>query len=103
MRPLTIDWLQSILLDLAVPVGTSLGIAIALLLVRRYLLRWLEALARRTTTLVDGLVVDSLRTPTLLWSLAIALAAGLETASLPRRLAAWGTSIVAAMVILSIT
>jgi len=103
MRPLTLEWLQSLLIDLAVPVGTSLAVALVLLLVRRYLLRWLERLSRRTETVLDDLLVASLRTPTLLWAAAIAIAAGLEAAALPRRVAAWGTSVVVALVILSVT
>ena len=103
MRPLNLDWLQGLLLDLTVPVGTSLAVALVLLFVRRYALRWLERLAGRTATQLDDLLVTSLRAPTLLWSLALALAAGLEAAPLPRRLAAWGTSFVVALVVLSIT
>src|SRR3972149_4116414 len=52
MRPLTLEWLQSLLIDLAGPVGTSLGVA---------------------------------------------------PAARPRRVAAWGTSVVVALVILSVT
>lgn len=103
MRPGNLDWLYSLLLDLAVPVGTSLSVAIILLVVRRYLLRWLERLVGRTGTLLDNVIVGSLRAPTFLWCIAIALAAGLEMAPLPRRVATWGTSAVAALVILSVT
>lgn len=85
------------------PVAVALGVALALLLARRYLLRWLERLAGRTRTGWPGLLAGSLRTPTLLWCAALALAAGLEAAPIPRRLATWGTSLAAALVILSIT
>jgi small-conductance mechanosensitive channel len=103
MKPLTLEWLQGLLIDLAGPVGTSLAVALALLLVRRYLLRWLERLAQRRETVLDDLLVASLRTPTFLWAAAIAIAAGLEAAALPRRVAAWGTSVVVALGILSVT
>jgi small-conductance mechanosensitive channel len=52
---------------------------------------------------VDELLLASLRTPTLLWCVALGLAAGLEAAPLPRGLARWGTSLVAALVLLSVT
>lgn len=103
MRPLNLDGLQGLLFDLAAPLGTSLTVAIILLVVRRYLLRWLERLAGRTGTLLDQVIIGSLRAPSLLWCVAIALAAGLEAAPLPRRIAAWGTSVVVALVILSVT
>lgn len=103
MRPLTLDWFSGFLLDLATPVGTALGVALVLLLARHYLFLWLGRLASRTATRLDELLIESLRTPTVLWCVALGLMAGLEAAPLPRRLAAWGTSAVAALVILSIT
>jgi small-conductance mechanosensitive channel len=103
MRPLTLDWLSGFLLDLATPVGTALGVALVLLFARHYLFRWLARLATRTATRVDELLVESLRTPTVLWCLALGLMAGLDVAPLPGRLATWGTSLVAALVILSAT
>ena len=103
MQPSTLEWLQGFLLGLAVPVGAALGVTIALLVCRHYLLRWLGVLAGRTATRLDVLLVQSLRTPTILWCLAAGLMVGLEVAPLPRRLAAWGTSLVAALVILSVT
>lgn len=103
MRPLNLDWLQGLLLNLSLPLGTFLAVTVVLLLTRHYVLRWLERLARRTSTMLDDLLVGSLQAPSLLWCVALGLAAGLEAAPLPRRLAGWGTSIVAALVILSIT
>lgn len=99
----TLEWLQGFLLSLGTPVGTALGVTLALLVCRRYLLRWLEALAGRTDTRLDEVLVQSLRTPTVLWCLAAGLMVGLEVAPLPRRLASWGSSTVAALVILSVT
>ncbi|MBI3122234.1 MAG: mechanosensitive ion channel family protein [candidate division NC10 bacterium] len=103
MRPLDLDWFYGFLVNLATPVGTALGVALALLLARHYLFHWLGRLAGRTSTRLDELLIESLRTPTVLWCVALGLMAGLEAASLPPRLAAWGTSVVAALVILSIT
>src|SRR3972149_3844729 len=76
MQPPSFDWLQGFLLSLATPLGAVLGVTLALLVCRHYLLRWLEAAG---------------------------LMAGLEAAPLPRRLAVWGTSLVAALVVLSVT
>jgi small-conductance mechanosensitive channel len=103
MQPLRLESLQGFLLGLATPVGAALGVTLALLVCRHYLLRWLEALAGRTATQLDELLVQSLRAPTVLWCLAAGLMVGLEVGPLPRRLAAWGTSLVAALVILSVT
>lgn len=103
MRPLNLDWFYGFLLDLVTPLGTTLGVMLALLVARHYLLQWFERLAGRTATRWDELLLQSLRTPTVLWCVAIGLMAGLEVAPLPRRLAVWGTSLVAALLILSIT
>ena len=103
MRPLSLEWLYGFLLHLATPAGTALGVALVLLLIRHYLFRWLGRLAGRTATRLDDLLLESLRTPTILWCLALGLMAGLEVAPLPRRLAAWGSSTVAALIILSVT
>ena len=103
MPPPSFDWLQGFLLGLVTPVGAALGVALALFACRHFLLRWLEALAARTSTRLDELLLQSLRTPTILWCVAAGLMAGLEAAPLPRRLAVWGTSLVAALVVLSVT
>src|SRR3989338_6599040 len=103
MRPLTLDWFSGFLLDLATPVGTALGVPLALLLARHYLFQWLGRLAARTTTRLDEVLIESLRTPTALWCVALGLMAGLEAAPLPRGLATWGTSLVTALVIFSVT
>lgn len=103
MRPLTLDWLYGFLLDLATPVGAALGVTLVLLLARHYLFQWLGRLAARTATQMDEFLIESLRAPTALWCVALGLMAGLEAAPLPRRLATWGTSLVAALVILSAT
>lgn len=95
--------MQKLLRDLATPAGAALGVALVLLLVRYYVFRWLERLTTRTSTRLDELFIESLRTPTILWCLALGLATGLELAPLPPRLAAWGTSLVVALIILSIT
>ncbi len=99
----TIIWIGDSLGELAVPVAVVLGVGLALLLARRYLLRVLERLVGRTKTGWPELLASSLRTPTLLWCVAIGLAAGLEAAPVPGRLAAWGTSLMAVLVVLSIT
>lgn len=103
MRPLTLDGLYAFLSHLAAPLGAAAGVTLGLLIVRHYLLQWLDRLAQRTVTRLDEILIQSLRTPTALWCLALGLLAGLDAAPLPRRLAAWGTGAVVALVILSIT
>ncbi len=96
-------WIQDGLREMATPVAVFLGVALALLLARRHILRVLERRAGRAKTGWPELLAGGLRTPTLLWCMALALAAGLEMAPIPRGLATWGTSLAVALVILSIT
>lgn len=103
MRPPSLDWLYNFLRVLAPPLGAAAGVTLALLIARRYAFRWLERLTRRTATRLDEFLIQALRTPTILWCVALGLIAGLDAAPLPRRLATWGTSAVAALVVLSIT
>ncbi|HSC69782.1 MAG TPA: mechanosensitive ion channel domain-containing protein, partial [Candidatus Methylomirabilis sp.] len=103
MQPATLAKMQSLLEQLTPPVGTALGVTLALLIIRYYAFRWLSAWAARSSVRWDELFLESLRTPTILWCVALGLVAGLEVAPLPRGLTAWGTSLVASLVILSIT
>jgi len=103
MQPATITWWEKLLPSLGVPLATAAGLTLALLIVRHYLLRWLERLAQRTSTRLDEVLLASLRTPTILWCVALGLMAALDAAPLPPRLAAWGTSLVVALVLLSVT
>ncbi len=96
-------WIMDVLGELAIPGGVASGVALILLLARRVVLRWLEGPARRTRAGLPELLLGSLRGPTLLWCVALALAAGLEAAAVPPRLATWGTSLLGALIILSIT
>lgn len=97
-----LPWAQHTLGSLAVPVGVALVVVVVLLLLRDYLFRWLDRLAGRGTGLPE-LLLPSLRTATPLWCVAIGLAAGLEAAPGPRRLLAWRTSVIATLIILSVT
>lgn len=54
------------------------AVGLGLLLVRRYVLRWLERLAERTGSPLDNLTIGSLTVPAPLWCVAIDEASGLE-------------------------
>ena len=103
MQSLTSDRILHALSQLAIPLGTALGVAIVLLLARWHLLRWLERQAERADNGLPGLLLAPLRTVTVPWGVALGLALGLEVAPVPRRLAEWGTSLVAALIIFSVT
>ena len=94
---------HSALALLAVPLGLGLLVALAGFLVRHYGLGWLERLAARSKTGLPRLFLGSLKMPSLLWCVALGVAAGLEAAPLPPRLEMWGTRLLAALVLLSIT
>ncbi len=103
MQPSTLERLLAVLVTLATPAGAAAGVSLVLLILRHYALRWLERLARRTGTQLDEVLIPFLRTPTVLWCAAIGMMMGFEVAPLPRRLATLGTSIVAALIVLSVT
>ncbi len=103
MQSPPLDWAQHALSQLAVPVGTALGVAVVLLLIRRYLLLWLERQAGRTDNRLPDLLLVPLRTVSVPWCVALGVALGLEAAPVPRRLAEWFASLVAALIILSVT
>jgi hypothetical protein len=89
VQPAALTKMQSVLEQLTPPMGTALGVALALLIIRYYAFRWLSALATRSRTRWDEFFPESLRSPTILWCVALGLVGGLEVAPLPRGLAAW--------------
>ncbi len=103
MQPSTLERLLAVLVTLATPAGAAAGVSLVLLILRHYALRWLERVARRTGTQLGEVLIPFLRTPTVLWCAAIGMMMGFEVAPLPRRLATLGTSIVAALIVLSVT
>ncbi len=90
-------------IDYGTGIGFGLGVTLVLLLVRRALLAWLRGRAVRTSSEYENLVIESLATPTFLVSMAVGLAVAVEAAPLSVRLAAWGNSVVAVLVIFAIT
>jgi len=95
--------LEATLIDFGAAAGVGLGVTLVLLLGRRALLVCLRGRTERTSSSFHGQLIEALATPTLLGSIAGGLAAALEGAPLPTRLAAWGNSGVAVLVILAIT
>lgn len=103
MQLAALDKTQSLLEQLVPPLGAAVGVTLALLILRHYLLRWIIRGVRRPRSSLDEVFLASLRAPTILWCLALGVAAGLEAAPLPQRLTAWGSSVVTALVILSVS
>ncbi len=96
--------LESTLIDFGLAAGVGLGVTLVLLLARHVLLnRFRRMAAARIESKFRDLLVEALPRPTLLLSVAGGLAAALEGAPLPARLAAWGHSGVAVLVIFAIT
>ncbi len=98
-----VDRARGLLHALALPVAIGLGAAFVLLVARHFLLRRLHAAARRRGSEALDVTGQSLRVPTLLWCVAFGVAAALEETPAPGRLAAWGTDVIVALVILSAT
>jgi small-conductance mechanosensitive channel len=96
--------LKETLIDFGLAAGIGLGVMLVLLLARHAFLKWFRRLAAaRIESKFRHLLVEALPRPTLLLSVAGGLAAALEGAPLPARLAAWGNRGVAVLVIFAIT
>ena len=83
--------------------GVLVAALTALLAVRFVLLRRLKAWAEGTATRVDDLVLAAIRTPSLFWSLALALAVALGASPLAPEMRQIFTTAILALVILSMT
>ncbi|MBE0657093.1 MAG: mechanosensitive ion channel family protein [Bryobacteraceae bacterium] len=86
-----------------IPLGTFTAAFLILLLARGILFRRLHRWAEGTDTHLDDFVIDSIRTPFLLWSLMISLMAAMWVAPLSERYTALSSKVLLVLLILSMT
>jgi len=86
-----------------IPALLAVVCIVALLIIRGAAFRLFRAWARRTETKIDDMVVTSLRTPSLFWSVALGIYIGVALSDLPERYIFTISTIIHVIVILSIT
>jgi small-conductance mechanosensitive channel len=86
-----------------VPAATALAGILALLVVRSLAFKVLHAWARKTETHADDLVIQSLRTPSVFWAVALGAYIGIAFSDLPARHTAVLGTVIHVIVIFSVT
>lgn len=81
----------------------AIGAAIILMIVRSLALRILLRWARKTETKIDDIIIKSLRTPSIFWSISIGLYLGLAVSDLPQKYVFYISKAIHVIVIFSIT
>lgn len=72
---------------LLVPTLVAVGATSLLLILRTFLLKYVEKWTKRTSSKLDDLMVDVIRTPSFFWCFALGLYAGLTFSELPAKIA----------------
>jgi small-conductance mechanosensitive channel len=92
-----------ILQKMVVPTAVALVSAGLLLLVRGFAFRLLVRWAKKTETMIDDILVSSLRTPSFYWCVAIALYIGVSVSELSEKYIFDITRIIHVIIVLSVT
>ena len=71
--------------DMLVPAATASGCVLALLAIRSVLFRLLHAWAKRTGTVLDDIIVESTRNPSVLFAAAIGVHIGLSVSGMSEK------------------
>ncbi len=86
-----------------IPISIALISAFILLIIRSIAFRFLNKWAERTETRIDDIIINSLKTPSIYWCLAIGLFIGAEVSDLPKQYIYYFSKSIHVIVILSIT
>ncbi len=89
--------------EFIIPAGATIAIFIILLIVRGTALRLFRKGASRTRSNIDDIILQAVRTPSIYWSLAIALYVGVAVSSLPVRYVNYITKGIYVLIIISMT
>lgn len=87
----------------ATPMLIAITSAVMLMIARSLALRILLRWAKKTETLIDDIIVKSIRTPSVFWSIAIALYLGLAVSDFPEKYVFHISRVIHVIVIFSIT
>jgi len=86
-----------------VPVATALGSVLILLIIRSIIFRFLHARAKKTTTQLDDIIIESVKNPSILLAVAIGIHIGLAFSGMPEKHIGYLGKILHVIVILSVT
>lgn len=86
-----------------IPASIALASTLILLIVRSIAFRVINRWAEKTETRIDDIIINSLKTPSIYWCLAIGLYIGAEVSELPKRYVFYFSKTIHVVVILSIT
>lgn len=93
------DQLMAVAVFAAIFVGASVILLIVRKLAFGYLARW----AKKTETRADDILLESIKSPTIYWTLAIGLYIALDTSGFPKKYVAYGLNALYVLIILSVT
>jgi len=99
LKHLTGDQITAI----AVFAAIFIGVAIALLIIRKVVFGHLNRWAKRTDTTIDDIFLAAIKSPTIYWSIALALYIALDSSGFPKKYVSYGLSALYILIILSVT
>ncbi len=95
--------MDTVYMKFIIPAATALGCMLVLLIIRSVTFRILRAWAKRTTSQLDDIIIDSIGKPSILFAAAIGLHIGLSFSEIPDKHMAYLGKILHILIILSVT
>lgn len=95
--------MQDMLHKLVIPSAAGLSTTGALYVARGISMRLLHRWASRTETILDDLIIASIKTPSLFWCLTVGMAVGVSVSDLPAKYVQSVTTAIHVLIIFSIT
>jgi len=95
--------MNTVMERLLIPAGVAFASAAALIFVRSVVFRMLHGWAKKTETDLDDLIIQSLKTPSVYWCIAIGIYIGLSVSELPDKYIFYLRKAIHVIVLLSVT
>jgi len=86
-----------------IPIGISVSIIFVLIITRSILFKYIHIWTGKTETKIDDIIISSLKSPSLLWCIALGLYLGIELSEIPAKYIFYLKRIIHVVIILSIT
>src|SRR3990172_4746488 len=95
--------MNTVMERLLIPAGVAFASAAALIFVRSVAFRVLHRWAKKTETDLDDLIIQSLKTPSVYWCIAIGIYIGLSVLELPDKYVFFLRKAIYVLIVLSVT